>query len=85
MKELIRQTVLEYLAQRAAAAYQAEQIARMINLRKLFDEQLSEASVEEALAFLVSAGFASMTHGQMGASKHYQVTAAGTLAYERGA
>lgn len=84
MKELIRQTVLEYLAQRAAAAYQAEQIARMINLRNLFDEQLSVDDVQEALAFLVSAGYATMTHGTMGSSKHYQVTADGTLAYERG-
>jgi hypothetical protein len=85
MKELIRQTVLEYLAQRAAAAFQAEQIARMINLRKLFDEQLSEADVEEALAFLVSLGYVSKTYSPMGSSKHYQVTATGTLAHERGA
>jgi Fe2+ or Zn2+ uptake regulation protein len=84
MNELIRQTVLEYLAQRATAAFQAEQIARMVNLRRLFDEPLSPEQVEEALTFLVSLGYVSKTFSPMGASKHYQVTATGTLAYERG-
>jgi hypothetical protein len=84
MKELIRKTVLEYLALRPTGAFEVPQITRMINMRGMLDEHLSEESTQEALTFLVGLEHASMVHGEYGSSRHYQVTSKGVLAHERG-
>lgn len=83
-KELIRSTVLEYLAQRPTAAYEAKQIARMINMRGMLDSDVLTDDVEEALTFLEGLGYVSSVFGGLGSSKHFRVTSAGTLFHERG-
>lgn len=81
-REECRAAVLEYLADRPAVAHHANTVRRSLNANYRGD--WTEEEVAAALAFLVSAGHASeVTHPQ-GATRFHQVTAAGTLAHERG-
>jgi len=82
--ELIRRTVLEYLALRPTAAYEVPQITRMINMHGMLDMKLQEHHTSEALAFLLGMDYVSVQHGGLGSSKNWQVTSPGILYHERG-
>ena len=83
-KELIRNTVLEYLSLRPTGAFDIYQITRMINMRGMLDLTLKDQDVEEALTFLEGMAFVKVIRGGLGASKNFMVTTQGILFYERG-
>ena len=79
-REDCRREVRRYLADRPSLAFRAETIRRNLDLE--FDFTLDE--VVNALAFLMSAKQADVEPEGMGATEYFKITAAGTLAHERG-
>jgi hypothetical protein len=78
-REECRREVLNYLANRPAVALSRDTIRR--GLAREFD--FEDAEILHACAFLVSRGFASEKHADLGATRYYQISADGTLAHER--
>ncbi len=78
--EECRYEVRHYLAVRPTLAIDARSIHR--GLSRSFDFTFSE--VEAALAFLTSLDQVRGNPAALGPTRHYQITAAGTLAEERG-
>ena len=80
--ELIRHATLEFLAVRHPAAYPVTAILRRVAMET--EPKLVAAPVEAALAFLEDKGFVRHVTDGVGSTKHFQATAAGVLAVERG-
>lgn len=77
--------VLEYLADRSTLAFEVPAIHRWITTRRTdLDETPGEQDVKEALLFLEGSGYVAGTPHPMGATLYWRVTAAGTVARERG-
>ena len=83
-REELRDQVLEQLAVASTVAFPAEVVTRRVNRSQLLDFEAAEGDVSAALQFLVSQGHATSTPHPRGATLHYQATAAGVLAHERG-
>ena len=79
-REDLRLATRAYLAERPAIAPRLQAIHRGISQ----DTGASENEVLAALLFLVSAGQVEPLAMPMGATRGYRITAAGTLAHERG-
>lgn len=79
-KEELRRLTLGWLNDRAALAFNAPSINRGV-CREL-PHTIPET--EENLAFLHSAGFVAETPNPLGGTKFWKITAAGTIAHERG-
>ena len=79
-REECRREVRRYLAERPSLAFRAETIRR--NLAREFVFTAEE--VRDALAFFVSAKQVEIEPDGLGATDYFKITAAGTLAHERG-
>lgn len=79
-REECREGCLRFLATRNLLAHSCDAVRRGVN-REGADFDFTE--VLSALNFLVGKEFASVSPAALGASKAYQVTADGTLHYER--
>ena len=79
-RELLRDELLAFLSEARRLKFDADQLWRIVG-RKL---GCAPEDVLNELAFLVSAGLAAESYHGSGATKYYQATAAGVLAYERG-
>ncbi|MCX6997552.1 MAG: hypothetical protein NTV49_10810 [Kiritimatiellaeota bacterium] len=84
-KEELRHAAREFLACRPKLAFTAEQAQRMMARRSTLDFSPEVADVEEAFFFLEGLRQASSITDELGSSVAWQITSAGTLAYERGA
>jgi hypothetical protein len=78
--EDVRLAVREYLYNRPSIS----QTAGIIHSRLAMDTDYTYHEVSAALSFLVSLGQVSSKVSGLGATISYQITAAGTLAKERG-
>lgn len=83
-REELRAAVREVLVTASTVALPADVIARRITRQKLTPFTPELAEVESAVEFIVGLGHASAIPHSLGATKHYQATAAGVLAHERG-
>jgi len=79
-KQELRELVRQHLAERPRIGLRASDVQMRIR-RQI---ECTTPEVEDALALLVSLGQAQAFNAQLGATKYYQITAAGILAYERG-
>lgn len=82
-REECRRETLRFLAHRQPLAHHPKAIRRGLNLGHEHD--FTDDDVEAALGFLESAGLVRVVHDPLGATRHYQATAAGVLQHERGA
>ena len=76
-----RRETLRFLADRQVVAHHPKTVRRRIN--EGHEHDFTDQEVESALAFLSSAGFVTGIVNPLGATLHYQATAAGVLAHER--
>lgn len=83
-KEELRTAVREQLCVAARVAFPADTIHRRVERQRLLDFDFTPADVADALALLVSLDHATQLPHELGATPHYQATAQGVLAYERG-
>jgi hypothetical protein len=79
-REELRRLTLGWLDDRAALAFNAASINRGVN--REMSHTIPET--EETIAFLASAGFVAETPNPLGGTKFWKITAAGTIAHERG-
>lgn len=79
-KEELRRLVLRFLAERAALSYNADSVQRGVS--REMAHTLPEAA--DALELLLDLGYLRLTENKLGAARYYKISAAGTLAYERG-
>lgn len=79
-KEELRRLVRGWLADRAALAYSATQIHRGLS-REI---RATVGEVESALHLLLDLGHLKLVPNGLGATRYFQIHAAGTLAHERG-
>jgi hypothetical protein len=84
-REELRDQVLEVLAAASTAAFDAGVIRRRVIRQQMLDFEPTLKEVEAALQLLIGLGYAQSTPHRLGSTSHYQVTAQGTLAFERGA
>jgi hypothetical protein len=82
-REDLRVALHAFLAARHPAAFEPRAIALMLRRRPVLDFEPAEADILSACDYLVSSGFATMTFGPHGASRHFAATAAGVLEAER--
>ena len=80
-REECRAAVLAFLAPRQATAHHPQSIRRRLAAGHEHDFSLDE--ITAALAFLESAGLVRGLADALGATRYYQITAAGVLAHER--
>lgn len=78
--EEVRLAVREYLAARPSIA----QSAKTIHSRLVVENDFLETEIRDALELLRGLEQVTVTHAPLGATKYFQITAAGTLAQERG-
>ncbi len=78
--EDIRFAVRDYLANRPSISQEAE----LIHRRLAVETDYTAEEVKAALDFLVSLGQVESKHSPLGSTLSYKITAAGTLAHERG-
>ena len=83
-REELRHAVREQLAAASTVALTAAMIQRRVERARMIDFPFTEQDVTEALVLLIGLGQAKETPDPLGATKYYQVTAAGVLAQERG-
>lgn len=81
-REECRREALRFLADRQVVAHHPKAIRRGLNVGHEHD--FTDDEVEAALGFLESAGLVKVVHEPLGATRHYQATAAGVLQHERG-
>lgn len=79
-KEELRRLTLGWLAERAALAFSAASIHRGVN-REL---PHTPADAEAALSMLLDLGLLREVPNRLGATRYYKISAAGTIAHERG-
>lgn len=79
-REDLRRFVLGFLAKRSACAFNCVSVQNTVRR----DMPCTEDEVEETLQFLKSLGFVEEVPNKMGSRRYYQISAAGTLAHERG-
>ncbi len=79
-KEELRRLVLGWLAQRAALAFNVSSVQRGVSR----EMAATEPEVLEALLFLESQTLLQIVPNSLGATRYFQITATGTLVYERG-
>ncbi len=82
-KEDLRVALHAFLAARHPAAFEPSAIALMMKRRPVLAFEPIEVDVYAACEYLVSSGYASMTHGEHGASRHYAANAQGVREAER--
>jgi hypothetical protein len=80
--EQLRHALLEALNLRAGVALTASGLRRRVELELAF--KVAEADVEAALQFLLDRQLIAFDFDPLGSTKWYRITAAGTLAVERG-
>lgn len=85
-REDLRLAVREVLVAAGPVAFPADVIARRVDRLQILDFPATVPDVESALALLAGLDPAQVrVHAhELGATKHYQATAAGVLAQERG-
>jgi hypothetical protein len=83
-KEDLRHAALEFLYERSLLAFAPEAVARLTYRRGMVDVEPSAADAREALELLRGLGLVDAVPDKLGGSIHYRITAAGTLARERG-
>ena len=79
-KEELRRLSLRWLAERAALAFNSSSIHRGVSR----DLACTQPEAEAALELLLDLGWLKDVPNKLGAIRYYQVSAAGSLAYERG-
>lgn len=84
MNEHIRKSILEYLVLRLTAAYTAAQVARMVNLHRMLEDEIDAKDANAALVYLEGLGFVRSFYGEMGGEKNWQATTRGVQYHERG-
>lgn len=85
-REDLRLAVREVLVAAGTVAFPAEVIARRVDRLQILDFPATVPDVEAALALLAGLNppQVQVHPHELGATKHYQATAAGVLAQERG-
>jgi chorismate mutase len=78
-REDCRREVRAFLAQRQQLAHRVSAIKRRLNIENDFTDE----EIEAALIFLAGLGEVSSSAAELGATKFFQATSAGVLAYER--
>jgi hypothetical protein len=78
-REECRREVLNYLAERPAVALSRDSIRRGLKREWGYED----AEILHACEFLVSLDLLTSRHGELGATRYYQITAKGTLHHER--
>lgn len=81
-KEDLRHSVLEILANREGTALTARAVCRRAATE--IDFKITEDDIEITLGFLKGLDLCKFTPDGLGSTKHWQITTAGVLAYERG-
>lgn len=84
-RDELRTTVLGELVVARSVALSAEMLARRVARSRVLAFDFDLAAVEAEIAALHSGGFAAAITGTVATTPHYQATAAGVLAHERGA
>lgn len=79
-KEELRRLVLRFLAERAALSYNSASVQRGVS--REMAHTVPEAA--DALELLLDLGLVKLVPNTLGAARYYKISAAGTLAYERG-
>jgi len=79
-KEELRRLTLAWMAQRAALAFNATSVQRGVSR----EMPCTIPEIEEAMLFLFSLRHLDEVRNSLGATRYFQINAAGTLAYERG-
>lgn len=82
--EALRFAARETLAARAGVALDLRGIRRRIDQEKLVDFTYTDDDLRAALAVLISLRQVAVSHSTLGATEHFQATAEGILAFERG-
>ena len=82
--ESLRLAAREVLATRPGIALDARGIRRRIEQDQLVDFRFTDDELRAALAVLIALRQAGVEHGPLGATEHFQATAEGILAFERG-
>lgn len=80
-KEELRSIILGWMADRSALAFAVHSIHRGASR----EMPVTVAEVEAAAEFLKDLGHLKIVPNPLGATRHYQITAAGTIAHEGGA
>ncbi len=83
-REELRLACLRFLAERSSAAYPADLITNRINGSRWLDFAATHDDVTGALDMLTGMDLLKGFHSRLGASKHFQISPAGLLAWERG-
>jgi hypothetical protein len=78
-REECRREVLNYLAERSSVALSRDSIRRGLKHEWGFED----AEILHACEFLVGLDLISSRHGDLGATRYYQITSKGTLHHER--
>ena len=86
--EELRRTVLDFLAERPAVAFEPDMILERIVRSRVLDFQPGSDELAAALTFLENftpEPLIKFKRALLGSSRFYQATSAGVLAFERGA
>ncbi len=79
-KEQLRRLVLRFMAERAALSYNSASVQRGVSR----EMACTVPEITDALELLLDLGLLKRIENRLGAARYYQITAAGTLAYESG-
>lgn len=82
-REILRKSVVGYLAVRQGLKFAASSIRRSIASRGLVDFTIFDADVEQALQFAKGFGWVAESNSDVGASVYWESTSAGVLEAER--
>lgn len=81
-REDARRLARKFLAERPGTAHPPERVAKRVNTEA--GEDFTVEEIEAALNFLLDLGQICPVQASLGASTEWRITAAGTLAHERG-
>lgn len=82
--ESLRYAAREVLASRPGIALPLPGIRRRIEQGNLTDAAFTNEELRAALAVLIGLGQVDVAFNQLGSTEHFQATAEGVLAFERG-
>ena len=82
-REILRQTVVGYLATRQQLEFEASAIRRSIVSRQKIDFAAADEDVIQALEFLQGLGFVEHHTSEIGATVYWKATSNGVLESER--
>jgi hypothetical protein len=80
----LRHAALQFLYERSLLAFTPEAVARLTHRRGMVDFEPTAGDARAALELLKGLGFVEAIRDPLGSAVSYRITAAGTLAVERG-